>query len=84
MSESRIFVEDWAAAYGTPYMIAEDIDADEGADVVEDGGRLTFHDLELGSPSDLSLSCRDPAFRHNMTISKNSRFKGVGVEHGAA
>src|SRR5437879_3248544 len=68
VSESRIFVEDWAAAYGTPYLIAEDIDADEGVDVVEDGGRLTFHDLELGSPGDLSLAFVDGVRRGDVSL----------------
>jgi hypothetical protein len=42
--DERIFVEDWASPFGSPYMV-KDVDDDEGqAELVEDGGELVMHD----------------------------------------
>jgi hypothetical protein len=68
MSEGRIFVEDWAAAYGMPYMIPDGADDYDGADVVEDGGRLTFHNLEFHSPGDIRVAFVDGVRRGDVSL----------------
>jgi hypothetical protein len=39
-----VFMEDWAAAYGSPYLVAPDDPGTDSAVLVEDGDRLVAHD----------------------------------------
>lgn len=41
---SEVFVEDWAATYGSPYMVTEGDDDTQTGRLVEDGSALGFHD----------------------------------------
>lgn len=44
---ARIYVEDWGAAYGSPYLVAPEIDAGN-AELVEDGPEYHVHPGEKG------------------------------------
>ena len=45
-----IYVEDWQAAYGAPYMVQPDDQGDEGAELVEDGPDLRCRTPERPDP----------------------------------
>lgn len=51
MVAGRVFVEDWSATYGSPYMISDDTEEEASAQLVEDGEELAFHDGLPDSPA---------------------------------
>jgi len=42
-----VYVEDWQAAYGAPYLVRPEDQGAEQVDLVEDGGRLESHRPEI-------------------------------------
>lgn len=43
MTGASVFVEDWAATYGSPYLVAGDDEGRSDVRLLEDGERLEFH-----------------------------------------
>ncbi len=41
--QAAVYVESWAQAYGSPYLVSDDDPGCEHAEIVEDGGTLTMH-----------------------------------------
>lgn len=59
-TKTRIHVEDWEPAYGSPYLV--DVDDQETAHLVEDGGELRFHPSREVDALDLAHGQRGLAF----------------------
>jgi hypothetical protein len=64
----RVFVEDWAANYGSPYLIANDDPGTDTAVLVEDGQRLSCRTGRPYRPADGSLAFVDGVRRGEASL----------------
>jgi len=48
----RVFVEDWGATYGSPYLVPDDDAGTDGAVLAEDGVALRCHTGRAYRPAD--------------------------------
>ena len=79
----RIYVEDWTAAFGTPYMIADDAERAETSEVAEDGGSFTFHAGHPSEPGDLQLAFVDGVRRGDVSLYQEDSDSGA-IARGVA
>lgn len=77
-----IFVEDWAATYGSPYLVQADEPLSADVELVEDGDRLVIH---RGAPSDgeAGIAFVDGVRRGEASLYQHDSATGA-VAHGVA
>lgn len=64
----RIFVEDWNARYGSPYIVPDDDEGAIEARVVEDSGSFQFHNSNPIDPGDLRIAFVDGIRRGDVSL----------------
>jgi hypothetical protein len=79
MTATQVFVEDWGASYGSPYLVMPDDSGSHTAVLVEDGDELRQHPGQVYRPADGPVAFVDGVRRGEASLWLQNDLTGVGA-----